>query len=207
MRTKTFRAQNMMAALQEIQREMGPNAIVLSMREIPTGPAWQVWNKPGVEVVATTELPAQNVPQTSIKPGEEVIPGRKEIEDILNAIAARKGFTTASNVEVISTKREIKPRAHLGTRSEPAKWTPPSLNSEPELFNSSELTITDRLGDLVDDIIQEHQSSLEVLSPAEPDLLDGMSRKLSRQGLDPFYIKKIIDANRKALSPVKKMMR
>ncbi len=202
MRTKTFRAQNMMAALQEIQREMGPNAIVLSMREIPTGPAWQVWNKPGVEVVATTELPAQNVPQTSIKPGEEVIPGRKEIEDILNAIAARKGFTTASNVEVISTKREIKPRAHLGTRSEPAKWTPPSLNSEPELFNSSELTITDRLGDLVDDIIQEHQSSLEVLSPAEPDLLDGMSRKLSRQGLDPFYIKKIIDANRKALSPV-----
>lgn len=204
MRTKTFRAQNMMAALQDIQREMGPNAIVLSMREIPTGPAWQVWNKTGVEVVATTELPSQSLPQQTKKQTEEVIPGRKEIEDILNAIADRKGFTPTKSSEAFQVRREAKPRAHLGTRTEPAKWTPPSLNPEPELELSSsiDLSMTDRLGDLVDEIIQGHQASEQAAIPEQKDILEGISRKLTRQGLNSIYIKKIMDANRKALSPV-----
>lgn len=204
MRTKTFRAQNMMAALQDIQREMGPNAIVLSMREIPTGPAWQVWNKTGVEVVATTELPSQSLPQQTKKQTEEVIPGRKEIEDILNAIADRKGFTPTMSSEAFQVRREAKPRAHLGTRTEPAKWTPPSLNPEPELELSSsiDLSMTDRLGDLVDEIIQGHQASEQAAIPEQKDILEGISRKLTRQGLNSIYIKKIMDANRKALSPV-----
>ncbi len=204
MRTKTFRAQNMMAALQDIQREMGPNAIVLSMREIPTGPAWQVWNKTGVEVVATTELPSQSLPQQTKKQTEEVIPGRKEIEDILNAIADRKGFTPTTSSEAFQVRREAKPRAHLGTRTEPAKWTPPSLNPEPELELSSsiDLSMTDRLGDLVDEIIQGHQASEQAAIPEQKDILEGISRKLTRQGLNSIYIKKIMDANRKALSPV-----
>jgi len=204
MRTKTFRAQNMMAALQDIQREMGPNAIVLSMREIPTGPAWQVWNKTGVEVVATTELPSQSLPQQTKKQTEEVVPGRKEIEDILNAIADRKGFTPTMSSETFQVRREAKPRAHLGTRTEPAKWTPPSLNPEPELELSSsiDLSMTDRLGDLVDEIIHGHQASEQAAIPEQKDILEGISRKLTRQGLNSIYIKKIMDANRKALSPV-----
>jgi len=204
MRTKTFRAQNMMTALQDIQREMGPNAIVLSMREIPTGPAWQVWNKPGVEVVATTELPSQNLPQPAKKPTEEIIPGRKEIEDILNAIAEKKGFTPTTSAEPFSVRKEVKPRAHLGTRAEPAKWTPPSLNPEPNfnLSPSVDVNMTDRLGDLVDEIIQEHHASEQTANQEQKDILDVISRKLTRQGLDTFYVKKIIDANRNALSPV-----
>ncbi len=52
MNTKTFRAPNMLTALQDIQREFGPDALVLSMRELPPGPAWQVWRKAGCEVIA-----------------------------------------------------------------------------------------------------------------------------------------------------------
>jgi flagellar biosynthesis protein FlhF len=58
MDTKTFRAPNLLAALQTIQKEMGPQAVVLSMRKIPGGPAWQVWKKTGYEVIAS--LPDQN---------------------------------------------------------------------------------------------------------------------------------------------------
>ena len=57
----------MMEALQEIQRELGPEAIVLSMREVPAGPLWQVWNKPGVEVVATRDIPVKSEPGNSAK--------------------------------------------------------------------------------------------------------------------------------------------
>ena len=204
MSTKTFRAPNMMAALQEVQRDMGPNAIVLSMREIPSGPAWQVWSKPGVEIVATTELPSPNIPVASPKPQQENIPGRKEIEDILNALAAKKGFTPASSPQVVAPAREIRQRAHLGTRAEPAKWTPPNLDGEleTEFAVASDINITDRLGDLVDEILQEQQVESQPPMLDQPDLLEGISRKLLRQGLDPLYVNKIVESNRNALSPV-----
>src|SRR5512133_535751 len=54
--TKTFRAANMLSALQDVQREFGPDAIVLSMRELPPGAAWQVWRRAGCEVVAMRRL-------------------------------------------------------------------------------------------------------------------------------------------------------
>ena len=66
METKKFRAPNLLAALQTIQKEMGPQAMVVSMRKIPGGPAWQVWKKTGFEVVASLpEQSASSVPATS----------------------------------------------------------------------------------------------------------------------------------------------
>jgi flagellar biosynthesis protein FlhF len=57
--TKTFRAPNMLIALQRVQEELGPEAIVLSVREVPSGPVWQTWRKPNFEVIATDgTLPA-----------------------------------------------------------------------------------------------------------------------------------------------------
>ena len=90
----------MMTALQEIQRELGPDAIVLSMREVPAGPLWQVWNKPGVEVVATRDIPVRSDPGNSAKTrvgldrGTPPVPGRKEIEAILSALADKTEKST-----------------------------------------------------------------------------------------------------------------
>ena len=50
-----FRAPHMMAALEEVQQKLGSDALVVSVREIPPGPAWQVWRRPGVEIVAASE--------------------------------------------------------------------------------------------------------------------------------------------------------
>ncbi len=52
MTTRTFRAPNMLAALQAVQQELGPEALVVSVRQVQDGPAWQVWRGKGVEVVA-----------------------------------------------------------------------------------------------------------------------------------------------------------
>jgi len=42
----------MLKALQMVQEELGADAIVISTREIPTGPSWNPWKHSAVEVVA-----------------------------------------------------------------------------------------------------------------------------------------------------------
>ncbi|MBL8058365.1 MAG: hypothetical protein JNK29_16795 [Anaerolineales bacterium] len=49
---RTFRAPSMAEALAVVQRELGPEALILSVRQVPGGPAWQIWRKPIVEVAA-----------------------------------------------------------------------------------------------------------------------------------------------------------
>lgn len=75
MTPQTFRAPNMMTALETIQRELGPEAVVLSVREVMDAPAWQVWKHPGVEVVAMgggDEVPTQTMRHTSSLPAHNM---------------------------------------------------------------------------------------------------------------------------------------
>ncbi len=60
MATKTFHAPNMLSALQEVQRELGPSAVVLSMRQVTKGPFWAIWRKPGCEVIASDDAKKGN---------------------------------------------------------------------------------------------------------------------------------------------------
>jgi flagellar biosynthesis protein FlhF len=60
MGTKTFKASSMIEALQMVQNDLGPSAVVLSAREIPMGPAWSKWKRSGVEIVAA---PSENLPK------------------------------------------------------------------------------------------------------------------------------------------------
>jgi flagellar biosynthesis protein FlhF len=53
---KTFLAENMLEALESIQKELGSEALIVSVRNVPAGPSWQVWKKPGVEVVAMPSI-------------------------------------------------------------------------------------------------------------------------------------------------------
>ncbi len=52
MQARTYQAPNMLTALERIQDELGPEALIVSVRQIPGGAAWEVWKKPAVEVVA-----------------------------------------------------------------------------------------------------------------------------------------------------------
>ncbi len=203
--TKTYRAPNMLTALQEIQRDLGPDAMVVSMREIPSGPAWQVWSKPGVEVVATRDVPSSVHEQKSsprASDQEQPIPGRKEIEAILEAIAAKKGFEQVSpflGKEQLNTKSVQK-----RSSDEPVKWTPPVLNREEENpVSESTNQAVKSLGGIVDEILQTHQSRSAQFhrSSTVSTEMESIERLLLRQGLDAEFVEHLISTNIETLNP------
>jgi len=76
MESKTFRAPTITQALEQIQTELGPEALVVSVREAPTGPAWQVWRSHDVEVVATAGN-GSSPPAIEMKPGSHASPAEE----------------------------------------------------------------------------------------------------------------------------------
>jgi flagellar biosynthesis protein FlhF len=65
MQTKTYQAESMLEALQRVQTEMGPNAIVVSARDVKLTSGWGKGRK-GVEVVA---MSAGGQPEPVLQPG------------------------------------------------------------------------------------------------------------------------------------------
>ena len=57
--TRTFRADTMMQALEQIKKDLGQYALVVSARQIPGGQPWQVWRKPVFEVIAVRLEPGE----------------------------------------------------------------------------------------------------------------------------------------------------
>jgi flagellar biosynthesis protein FlhF len=81
MDSRTFRADNMLAALEIVKKEMGPEAIIVSARNVLSGPAWQVWKKPQIEIVAIrkgdkAETKSESLSEKLTAKGAE--PGPKE---------------------------------------------------------------------------------------------------------------------------------
>jgi flagellar biosynthesis GTPase FlhF len=52
MMPRAFRAKNMPAALAAVEKALGNEALIVSVHPLPAGPAWQLWRRDGVEVVA-----------------------------------------------------------------------------------------------------------------------------------------------------------
>ncbi len=52
MQPKTYRAPNTQTALELVQNELGPEAVILSVKQVPGGAVWETWKKPEVEVLA-----------------------------------------------------------------------------------------------------------------------------------------------------------
>jgi len=52
MRKQTFRGKSMAEVVEVVKREMGNDAVIVSVRQVPLGPVWKVWQSPGVEVIA-----------------------------------------------------------------------------------------------------------------------------------------------------------
>ncbi len=60
----------MLAALEKVRADLGPNAVIVSVRKVLAGPSWQVWRKHLVEVIAVQQDGARPS-QTSKKAKEE----------------------------------------------------------------------------------------------------------------------------------------
>ena len=97
MESKTFRAPTIMQALEQVQEELGPEALVVSVREAPTGPAWQVWRSHGVEVVAM----AGNDPASPVE-----TPSSAETLSIQAAVAAAVDEPAADASQALASQVE-----------------------------------------------------------------------------------------------------
>lgn len=102
----------MQKALEIVQKELGPEAMVVSVRQIPGGQIWQVWKSPNIEIVA-------GIPDNSsdaIPKKEKAASSRYEyasepenIEESLSSLYAGEKGKVEKNPEVISGTYDRKP--------------------------------------------------------------------------------------------------
>lgn len=96
----TYRAASTEEALELVQKELGAEAIIVSVRQVPVGPTWQAWKKPEVEVVALPGVPLpgvqpapENDPRTplpAVPPGAKTTAGKNERVELLLAQLAER---------------------------------------------------------------------------------------------------------------------
>lgn len=142
---KSYIAETMREALLMVQAELGPDAIVLSAREAPLGSPWNVWKRPGVEVVAMApgELPVKETVPVAGKPVTDVPPSQEKIagwqprritreEARLANRTLRISKTDAPSVKLSDTSKKVDlppaPSASVGREDESVEL-PPALVS------------------------------------------------------------------------------
>ena len=114
MTTKTFKSDSALQTLQLVQAEFGANAIVVSMREVPNGPAWNPWKSSAVEIVAS----APEVSTAVLRPsdnaaGVEFIEERPEIE-----------WESESDRQLADLRSQSHPKLRLNLASEKRNQLP-----------------------------------------------------------------------------------
>jgi flagellar biosynthesis protein FlhF len=127
--TKKFKAPNMLAALQEVQKNLGPEAIVVSMRQIPSGPVWQVWKKPGCEVIATV---AEKGTLNSEKVQDDKTPA---IKPMAKAVTRETIEWVIPELGLKTPPPEVKPAPKA-----PAQTIAPAPVHSPEMDKAEELS-------------------------------------------------------------------
>ncbi len=213
MLTKTFRAPNMLAALKNVQAELGSDALIISMREVPTGPIWAAWKKPGVEVIASkadkkidAELKSEshsrietNVENHTNQPSSEEL--KREIENLKLILTGQKLpaetiSSAGSSKEVISSKLEKE------TLSEK---TPPHFLEEDFVRTPAEdETLSLISGKMQKLLTKSKPVEIQTESPKNPQLHKNLSlvaEQLALQGLNKKLVDKIISTNFDSLSP------
>lgn len=201
MLTKTFRAPNMLVALKNVQAELGSDAMIISMREVPAGPIWATWKKPGVEVIASKaqriEHSEQKTQETRVSPTQEEL--KKEIENLKLLVTGQKIPSPASSLPMVDLKKD---KAQV-----PAQRS----SSEESHFDLSDFKTLREAPEVKLNLISEKseaaisKSNTVVVEkkfvPEIPSVLLAIKQSLLDQGVNASLINKIIDANLDALSP------
>ncbi|MBA4384116.1 MAG: hypothetical protein C0410_05215 [Anaerolinea sp.] len=211
MLTKTFRAPNMLLALKNVQAELGSDAMIISMREVPNGPIWAAWKKPGVEVIASKA--SKKVEKTSsLDKNEDVVLKnqenrisltqeelKKEIENLKLLVTGQKLSTTDNLLPVVDLTKEKPISTAKNTDSEESHFDLSDFKAirevhDPNLNQLSEKTEAAILK--TNTVVVEKKPNTEI-----PSVLIAIKQSLLDQGVNAQLINKIIDTNLDALSP------
>lgn len=211
MLTKTFRAQNMLLALKNVQAELGPDAMIISMREVPAGSIWAAWRKPGVEVIASKSSKLvegadnlkeekksnSDIHQKINTPTSEEL--RREIENLKMLVTGQKIDATDIKKPEHAEKSEKIESKKVETAKEKPQF---DVNDFKELRQPKDLPL-DHLVEKTEKIINNSASVVVEKNKLQslPPKLQEIKQKLIDQGIKVELINKIIETNLDALSP------
>lgn len=201
MLTKTFRAPNMLLALKNVQAELGSDAMIISMREVPSGPIWAAWKKPGVEVIASkaakNELPESKPAAKHDAPTQEDL--KKEIENLKLLVTGQKLPSPTSDLPVVDFKKE---KSIVSAKKSEPEETHFDLSDFKTLRDTPDAKIN-LIAEKTDAVISKTNTVIveKKLVPEIPSVLLAIKQSLLDQGVNTTLINKIIDANLDALSP------
>ena len=138
MESQTFRAATMLQALQVVQKELGSEAIVVSMREQPAS----VWRKACCEIVATRPT-LKAIKAAPVDPAKVPIPTAHKAYSVHNLSVVRKVAAEVVTAPVSSGKTAVPfmPRmlsslsgtTGAGNRAAGANWDAPVIDAQKEL--------------------------------------------------------------------------
>jgi len=207
MLTKTYRAQNMLLALKDVQADLGPDALIISMREVPSGPLWAAWRKPGVEVIATKSTKEKVNKESSVseqiteaKLTEGRSPTREElkaeIENLKSLMLGSNEHKTSPNLPIVDV---VKSNQHEKISEIKKQFDPSDFKSYPDSQKPQLQKITTKTEAVIskfDPIIIENNQGTTI-----PPVMQEIKEKLIAQGVNRELVDKIITANLDSLSP------
>ena len=168
---QTFKAADMPSALVEIKRALGPEALIVSVRQVPGGEPWQVWKKPGVEVVAMSAKPAAlpTAPKAATpKAAANTAPDKTaEMRAAILALAAGRAAAPEAATRPAPVPEPPAQRSAVAAHPEPAAVT---------------------------------AATLPAPAPAGPSVLEQARAHLTAQGLLPALVTKVTNATARNLS-------
>lgn len=173
MEPKTFTAPTTQEALELVQSEFGPEAVILSVRQVTGGPAWEVWKHPLVEVLAMPGSPTVAAP-----------PPKNRTDHALEQ-AQKSTFTPAMNPglakKLADSGTELDPQTYLAQLAEKlarqqVEQSSPPPNPQPKVVK-------------------------EKTAVTIPPALVRARQELTEQGLDPEIIKDLFQRVAETINP------
>jgi flagellar biosynthesis protein FlhF len=192
-----------------VQKELGPDAIVLSARDVPLGPAWSIMRQSGVEVVAMTSnsLPTQalkrQTKETSsvLRPSVdgnsvEFVEDSSQIEWVSEPVGqAEKTQNRQSSAMQDFTKQPQRWSPKYISKKEALSTNKPEMVKTPE--NVSRQTAAKELNETRQALFELKTAKPErIITKSVSDLpasLQSLRRKILAQGLDESLIDRLLD--------------
>lgn len=204
MLTKTFRAKNMLMALQSVQTELGSDALILSMREVPSGPIWAAWKKPGIEVIASKPDKNHKLERQNIDVGHKVEKKQPTTEELKREIELLKMISSGQTLPEQNLtnhpqeKIQAQPRI-INKQVDNTKFD----NTDFRYLPDTPKNLTDSINEKVQFTIPKAKITLteSIKEPELPGLLADIKTNLNDQGIRQELIQKIIESNIEAFSP------
>lgn len=177
MKVKTFHALTMQDAMREIKEELGPDAIILSAKEVREGgKLLRAFNRPVLEVMAASD---QDVPRLQqggqkVRPAPSVKPSDSEPDSALSAQTFQQTLQGMLKPNDDTTTPTVGKRTASLKRSSIVHVKPKRL---PHLH-----TVMNELGRLLEDLSREDSRVIE----GRPSLMPlPLCRSLVEQGMNP----------------------